>query len=136
MKVNAQDLLQGMWFALESCGEGLQGAMHLFQCGQYARTVALTMAARDEFGKSRLLRDLWRRADGGGTVTFDEVRAVCGEAIKGLPQITHLKKQQAAQASVRLRGESGSALGSAMKRRTRAIQATIAVFLPLRRTTR
>lgn len=114
------DLLRGMWYALESCGEGLQAAADLIEHGHYGRSAAVAMAARDEFGKARLLRDLWRRADAGSTVTFDEVRAICGERVKGVPPVTHIKKQQAAQASVTLRAGPGDPLKTVMDRLVRA----------------
>jgi len=122
MNVTGQYLLQGMWYALESCGEGLQAAVELFRSGHYARSVALAMAARDELGNASLFRDLWRRIEGGGTVTFDEVRAICGATVKGTPSVKHLTKQEAAQPVVRLRSQPGDAIALVSERRYRALQ--------------
>jgi hypothetical protein len=56
VSVTQDDLLKGMWFAMESCGETLQAAADLFKCGHPVRAAALTLMALDELGKARLLR--------------------------------------------------------------------------------
>jgi hypothetical protein len=107
VNVTSQALLEGMWFALESCGEKVQAAGILFDRGDYGLSSAVAMAARDEFAKARLLRDLWRRGAGGGTVALDEVRAICGKRLKGVAAVSHLDKQRAAMVSLTLRDVPG-----------------------------
>jgi len=111
--VTSQDLLKGMWFSLESCGEKLQAARGLFEQGLYGSSTALTIAARDEFGKARLLRDLWRDAAAGTAVPMEKALAICGGA-KGVKGISHIQKQRAAMATITLRDEPG--LGAAIER--------------------
>lgn len=127
MNVTPDDLLRGMWYALQSCGEKLGAARELCEHEDYGPSVALTMAARDEFAKARMLRALWRDAAAGTAVTLDQVQAICGKRPKGVPVVTHLDKQRAAQVSVTLRTGPGHPLRSALERNTQAIQ-TVAIL--------
>lgn len=120
MNVTAHDLMKGMWFALESCGEGLQAASDLLERGRYARSVALAMAARDELGKVRLLRQMWGNVQAGGTVTLDYLRVLCGQRARGRAPVGHVMKQQASQVTVTLEGPPGDPVREVMERQTRA----------------
>jgi AbiV family abortive infection protein len=85
--VSARVLLEGMWYCLEQCGILLRDAVTLYERGSRATAVGLAMLAREEMGKARILRDLWRE---GRPVTADEVRAALDD---------HVEKQRMAQVS-------------------------------------
>jgi len=69
-----------MWFSLEQCGLLLRDAVNLYEGGSDATAVGLAMLAREEMGKARILRDLWRDlVNNDRQVDGDEVRKKLGD---------------------------------------------------------
>jgi len=89
-----------MWFSLEQCGLLLRDAVNLYEGGSDATAVGLAMLAREEMGKARILRDLWRDlVNNDRQVDGDEVRKKLGD---------HENKQRKAQIGQALRFEHGT----------------------------
>lgn len=63
-------VMEGAWYALEQCGKLLLDAVLLYREDRFASAVGLTMVARDELGKYRLLLDLWNQTSGGNPVEY------------------------------------------------------------------
>jgi AbiV family abortive infection protein len=102
MRVTERDLLEGMWFAMQSSGEGLGASVDLLHRRRHAHAAALAMIALEELGKARLLRKFWKHADAGGVVTLDDVKTICG------PRANHIEKQRAARVDTGIGLELGS----------------------------
>jgi AbiV family abortive infection protein len=111
MSVTAQSLLKGAVYSLERCGELLCDANRLYHAGSYATAVALTLFAREELGRWRLLLHIRGEVVGGATLTVDEVRARCED---------HVNKQRAGMTSQTMRTTSETGLGKLLQKRTAA----------------
>lgn len=71
--VTAQYLLEGSCYALEQCGYLLRDAVLLFRAGSFPSSTVLAAFAREELGKSRLLRELRDRVLAGAIITVKEI---------------------------------------------------------------
>ena len=98
MKVSEDVLLKGAWYSIEQSGWLFGDAVTLYSNRRYAGAVALTLLAREELGRYRILLELWRKAVNGKPVSVVDVRAAADD---------HVIKQRAAQLSVVYRAESG-----------------------------
>jgi AbiV family abortive infection protein len=65
----------------------------------------LTAFAREELGRSKILRDLWRQQRGGSTVILDDISNACND---------HVKKQRAGMLSLTIMADSGTGLGKVL----------------------
>lgn len=119
MRVTERDLLEGMWFAMQSSGEGLGASVDLLHRGRHAHAAALAMIALEELGKARLLRKFWKHSDAGGVVTLDDVKTVCGL------RANHIEKQRAAHVAMESGLEVGSRAAIALEREMPAREAGI-----------
>jgi AbiV family abortive infection protein len=102
MPVRPQFILQGFAYALEQCGLLLRDANVLYQSGSYASSVVLTGFAREELGRSTILRDLWRRASAGENFTVENLEQACSD---------HVTKQRAGMLSITMTADRDSGLG-------------------------
>jgi AbiV family abortive infection protein len=66
-------LLRGTVFALEQCGLLLRDARILCEAGSYASAVVLTAFAREELGRYKILRGLWRRTMAGESFSVKQI---------------------------------------------------------------
>jgi AbiV family abortive infection protein len=107
MPVSARFLLEGAWYALEQCGLLLGDAVDLFDRGRVATALGIALLAREEFGKARILFDLYREIQQGRDVELDEVT----EKIE-----SHEAKLRAGQVSVILSVPASSELAELMRR--------------------
>ena len=101
--VTSQYLLEGAWYALEQCAFLLRDAGILYRRGSYSSAIALTAFAREEFGRSRILRDLRKGIiERRKAVSIKEVRLACED---------HVTKQRKAMVSItqRVSGDQGLA---------------------------
>jgi AbiV family abortive infection protein len=100
--VSPTALLAGAWRAAEQAGYLFRDAAVLFDEGSYSSATALALLGREELGKYAILRDLWRRAAAGATISRSEVRDACED---------HVDKQKRAQLSLvhRVRADPGAA---------------------------
>ena len=89
--VTEQVLLEGSWLALEQAGALLQDAVRLHSAGSYATAVALAMFAREELGRSRILRACSAEVHAGKNLSAEDIQARCDD---------HVKKQAASALSV------------------------------------
>ncbi len=89
--VDEQVLLEGSWLALEQAGALLQDAVRLHDGGSYATAVALAMFAREELGRSRILRACSAEVDAGKILSSEDIHSRCED---------HVKKQTASALSV------------------------------------
>jgi AbiV family abortive infection protein len=102
--ISADDLLKGAWHALEQAGILFDNAVLLFDADQWATSVGVAMLGREEFGRSRILRDLAAKA-ATTPVSVSEVRARCED---------HAEKQAKGIASHVFKPPPDSALGRAI----------------------
>jgi AbiV family abortive infection protein len=109
MRVSERDLLEGMWFAMQSSGEGLGASVDLLHRGRHAHAAALAMIALEELCKARLLRKFWKHGDAGGVVTLDDVKTVCGL------RANHVEKQRAPHVDMEIGLELGSRAAMALE---------------------
>jgi AbiV family abortive infection protein len=109
MRVTERDLLEGMWLAMQSSGEGLGASVDLLHRGRHAHAAALAMIALEELGKARLLRKFWKHVDAGGVVTLDDIKTVCGL------RAHHIEKQRAAHVDLGTGLERGSRAAMALE---------------------
>ena len=110
--ISEEQLFTGSWYALEQAGRLLRSAVYLFEQGDAGTAVALAMFAREELGRSRILRDLGGKVGSGQRVTVEYVRKRCND---------HLAKQMAGQVSTTLRVAAGTRLSAALRARTNAV---------------
>jgi AbiV family abortive infection protein len=108
MAVATRFILERSEYALEQCGLLLRDANVLYQSGSYASAVVLTAFAREELGRSSILRDLWRRASSGETFTVEQLRQACED---------HVAKQRAGMLSITMRADKDSGLGKILSAR-------------------
>jgi AbiV family abortive infection protein len=96
--ITAQYLLEGAMYALEQCGILLHDAVILYNNGSYANAIVLAAFAREEMGRSRILREFRKDiVERGVSVTLGEIKEKCEN---------HVKKQEYAQLSVTQRFSS------------------------------
>jgi len=109
--VSAQYLLEGSIYALEQCGRLLGDAVSAYRKGSYSSAIVFAAFAREEMGKSRMLRGLRRQALDGTAVTVADIRRACRD---------HGAKQGAAQLSITQRADNDSPLGRLLRTRMTA----------------
>jgi AbiV family abortive infection protein len=100
--VTAEFLLKGYALALEQCGLLLRDAVLLYENKSYANAVVLAAFAREELGRSKILRDFWRQQLGGSPVTIEEINEACND---------HVEKQKAGMLSITTRANRDTVLG-------------------------
>ena len=93
--VSAGTLAYGLWYAIEQCGCLLSDAVQLYEKARFPTTIALTLLANEEFGKSRNLLALWDQAEKGNSITAADVE----NAVHPKKNV-HQKKQAAALVSL------------------------------------
>ncbi len=104
-------LLRGTVFALEQCGLLLRDARKLCEAGSYASAVVLTAFAREELGRYKILRGLWKRTMAGETFSVKQINKRCEQ---------HVQKQKEAMFSVVQRADNSTLLGQLLQTRMRA----------------
>jgi AbiV family abortive infection protein len=97
--VTEQTLLEGSWFALQQAGRLLVTAVAIYEHGDHSTAASTAMFAREELGRSRLLRGCAAEVRGGRVLSAKAVNARCDE---------HAEKQQASAFSITLRPAVGS----------------------------
>jgi len=111
-KVATSDyLLRGAVFSLEQCGLLLRDARILCEAGSYASAVVLTAFAREELGRYKILRGLWKRTMAGETFSVKQIDKKCEK---------HVEKQKEAMFSVVQRADNSTVQGQLMQARMRA----------------
>src|SRR5713226_1824142 len=105
--VSSRALVQGLWCAIEQCGELLSDAVRLYEQGRFPTAISLALLANEELGKSRNLLDLWDEAGKGKSISAAEV----GEAVHPKKKV-HQAKQAAALGAV----SAGVAMGTEIGR--------------------
>jgi AbiV family abortive infection protein len=80
--VTADYLLRGTVFALEQCGLLLRDARILCEAGSYASAVALTAFAREELGRYKILRELWKRTAAGESFSVKQINKKCEQHVE------------------------------------------------------
>jgi AbiV family abortive infection protein len=105
--VSAETLRQGAWYALEQAGRLLRAAAMLADNGDPITGAALAMFAREELGRSDILRTLASGVDAGGSMEPAEVRDACED---------HVKKQSAGAFSTTLRGQPPTGVDTALRK--------------------
>ncbi len=75
-------LLRGAVFALEQCGLLLRDSHILYSNRSYASAVALAAFAREELGRYRILRELWKRTVAGEGFTVKQIRDLCDDHVE------------------------------------------------------
>ncbi|MCZ6621816.1 MAG: AbiV family abortive infection protein [Deltaproteobacteria bacterium] len=109
--VTAQYLVEGAFYAAEQCGFLLRDAVVLYNRKAYASAVVLAAFAREELGRSRILRDLHRKmVKDGQAVTIKDIQNKCQD---------HVTKQQWAQLSITQRFSGDEGLGRLLRTRAR-----------------
>lgn len=108
-------LLQGSWCALEQAGRILCASTAAFDSGDSATGLALAMLAREELGRSFLLRDLAAEVLSGKSFSADEVNTRCED---------HVRKQKAAVLSTTLRVVPPGGLAEALRTQSVAARGT------------
>jgi AbiV family abortive infection protein len=104
--LSEQDLLRGAWYALEQAGRLVRGSVVLFDSGDRSTAVGVAMLAREELGRSRILRSLGKGAnEKAAPILVAEVEAALQD---------HAAKQRAAAWSVTLTAPHGTPLNELM----------------------
>ena len=106
--VSADTLYRGAWYALEQAGRLLDGAVSLANVEQWSTATGLAMLAREELGRSRLLRRLASKVSDGHAMTPAQVQDSCED---------HVEKQRASAMSTTLRAHQDSGLGTVLRQR-------------------
>ncbi|MCU1340291.1 MAG: AbiV [Bryobacterales bacterium] len=104
-------LLRGTVFALEQCGLLLRDARVLCEAGSYASAVVLAAFAREELGRYKILRGLWKRTMAGESFSVKQINKKCEQ---------HVEKQKKAMFSVVQRTDNSTAQGQLIQTRMRA----------------
>jgi AbiV family abortive infection protein len=104
-------LLRGAVFALEQCGLLLRDSHILYSNRSYASAVALAAFAREELGRYRILRELWKRTVAGEGFTVKQIRDLCDD---------HVEKQREGMLSTVQRTDNDTELGRLLQARSRA----------------
>ena len=90
-KITRRYLLEGAVYAFDQSGILLHDAVTQYNSGSHSTAVVLAAYAREEMGRSRILRQLRKRiVDKGETVTLTDIKRPCKD---------HVKKQEFAQLS-------------------------------------
>ncbi len=106
--VSSEYLLNGALYALKQCGLLLRTAVNHYNQKDYANAIVLAAFAREEFGRSRILRDLRKQVVGQGKIlTAEEIRKACRD---------HIAKQEWAQVSVVQRASGDDTLGKLLRK--------------------
>jgi AbiV family abortive infection protein len=105
-------LLRGTVFALEQCGLLLRDARILCEAGSYASAVVLAAFAREELGRYKILRELWKRTTAGESFTVKQINKKCEQ---------HVEKQKKAMFSVVQRADNSTVMGQLLQARMRAV---------------
>ncbi len=101
--VTGQYLLEGSVYALEQCGLLLRSAVRLYKQKEYANALVLASFAREEIGRSRILRELRKGViSKKRIVTVDHIRKECDH---------HLAKQIKGQLSITQRFQLNTTRG-------------------------
>ena len=108
-KVTPRYLLEGAVYAFDQSGILLHDAVTQYNSGSHSTAVVLAAYAREEMGRSRILRQLRKRiVDKGETVTLTDIKRACED---------HVKKQEFAKLSTVLRSASPhDAIGKLMRK--------------------
>jgi len=104
-------LLRGTVFALEQCGLLLRDARILCEARSYASAVVLTAFAREDLGRYKILRGLWKRTMAGESFTVKQINKKCEQ---------HVEKQKEAMFSIVQRTDNSTVMGQLMQARMRA----------------
>ncbi|HWO01246.1 MAG TPA: AbiV family abortive infection protein [Blastocatellia bacterium] len=105
--VTAETLLQGAWYAMEQAGRLLEGAAVVADNGDAITGAVLAMFAREELGRSNILRTLADRVKAGEAFDEKDVRDACDD---------HVRKQSSGAVSTTLRTEPPSGIDSALRK--------------------
>jgi AbiV family abortive infection protein len=109
VRVSADVLLRGAWFALEQCGFLLEHAVILYRAKAHSSAMALALYAREELGRYCILCEFWKRAVEGGTSPwYEEIQAACDD---------HVEKQRLAQRSLTYRTDGTGRLDELLRTR-------------------
>jgi AbiV family abortive infection protein len=101
-------LLEGAVYALDNCGELLRDAFALYNRKSYASAIVMTMFAREELGKFRILREKFEEVAAGRTFQPADFASKKG------PLFSHVEKQEQAVLSIVQRADRDSPLGKLM----------------------
>lgn len=104
-------LLEGAVYALDNCGALLRDAFALHHRGSYASAIMMTMFAREELGKYRILRKEFDKVAAGGTLQPADLASKKG------PLFSHIEKQEQAVLSIVQQADRDSPLGKLMRAR-------------------
>lgn len=104
-------LLEGAVYALDNCGALLRDAFTLYHRGSYASAIVITMFAREELGKYRILREEFDKVAAGGTLQPADLANKKGSLF------SHIEKQEQAVLSIVQRADRDSPLGKLMRAR-------------------
>lgn len=105
--VTAEFLVKGAMYALEQCGLLLHDARRLYEAGSYATTVVLAAFAREELGRSKLLRDMFQKSvESKTSFSIKDIRAACAK---------HEKKQEMSQYAIVLQGSGDDRIARLVK---------------------
>jgi AbiV family abortive infection protein len=103
-------LLQGTVFALEQCGLLLRDARILCEAGSYASAVVLAAFAREELGRYKILRRLFKRMLAGENFSIKQIDKKCER---------HVEKQKEAMFSIVERADNSTVMGQLIQTRMR-----------------
>lgn len=109
--VSSDVLLHGAWYSLEQAGRLLLSAVTLADAGDWSTATGIAMLAREEFGRSRLLRQLDEQVRSGRSMTASQVQSACDD---------HAEKQRAAATSTTMRTVRGTGLDDLLRQRMTA----------------
>jgi len=104
--VTAEMLRHGAWYALEQAGRLLHASVVLADGGDPITGAAVAMFAREEIGRSVILRRIADDVDKGAVVQPSKVRDACDD---------HVSKQSAGSLSTTLKAEPPSAIDAAVR---------------------
>jgi AbiV family abortive infection protein len=107
--VTPEYLLEGAAYALEQCGLLLRDANVLYENGSYASAVALAAFAREELGRSKILRKLRTKVLSKGRLTIKDIQDACKD---------HEDKQRAGVLSTTIRADTNTELGKLLQATT------------------
>jgi len=105
--VTGETLRQGAWYALEQAGRLLHAAVVLADDGDAITGAAVAMFAREELGRSVILRQLADTMGQDATMEPADVRDACDN---------HVKKQSAGALSTTLRAKPPSGVDETLRR--------------------
>jgi AbiV family abortive infection protein len=107
--ITPEYLLEGAAYALEQCGLLLRDANVLYENGSYASAVALAAFAREELGRSKILRKLRTKVLSKGRLTIKDIQDACKD---------HEDKQRAGVLSTTIRADTNTELGKLLQATT------------------